>query len=645
MVDWGAFLQRVWGAATGWVYLAYAGGGKFKHRAYSYPDQLELLVNDAEELNRWANVYFCPHLFKSNVSRTKTNASEGRAIWVDKDGPREDLEPTPTICWQTSEGRHQALWLLPDYADPGILEKASKYMTYKTKSDKGGWHLGKVIRLPGSMNFKYAPPQQGMLLWDDGPEYTLEDLAPKKQVDLEEAIASASEHHAPKMPRKIPTPAEALVGYGHKIPKSAWELMRTTPNEGQDWSENLWKLERLLLEAGMPLEYAFAVVKDSPWNKYRRDNRPDEHLWQEIFKASLERGPLRDKPGDLPWVTLGELMVYSERPEWMVKDMWMEKNVGWIAGMGKSYKSVLSTDLALSIASGVPFLDKYKVEKPGPVLLVQEEDPLWRLAHRLQVMCEKKGIRLSTMASNDDSFVIESNLTGAPLYASVGGGFLFKDERTIESLERAIDRYRPQMVVIDPLFMVAAGIDEYKAGEMVEPLNLIKHWRNIYGCAFAIVHHYRKGAGSGRERLYGSMALYSWSENSLFISRMDNKGTGIMIERDIKDAMVEDLISVEFLDIDERYDFKVIEPEREIVRGPAESRVIAVLKDVGLGGSTDRQSLAEAVGVTPKTISKIIQKLSDGGQVNVTEEGQGGKLVITPLHPLWDVADVTELIL
>lgn len=645
MTDWSAFLRRVWGSSTGWVFLAYAGGGKFKHRAYKYPDQLGLLVNDAEELNRWANVYFCPHLFKTNTNRLKENALSGIAVWVDKDGPRDDLEPRPTICWQTSEGRHQALWILDKVAEPKILEKASKYMTYKTKSDKGGWHLGKVIRLPGSMNFKYAPPQQGMILWDDGPVYSLEDLAPKKQVDLEEAIASASEYHAPRMPRKIPTVAEALVGYGHRIPKGAWELMQRVPAKDQDWSENLWKLERLLLEAGLPLEYAFTVVRESPWNKYRRDKRPDDHLWQELFKASLEKGPLRDRPEDLPWVTLGELMIYSERPEWMVDDIWMEKNVGWIAGMGKSYKSVLSTDLALSVASGVPFLGKYKVEKPGPVLLVQEEDPLWRLAHRMQVMCEQKGIRLSSMASNDDSFVVESSITGAPLYASVGGGFLFKDEKTLESLERAIDRYRPQLVVIDPLFMVAAGIDEYKAGEMVEPLNLIKYWRNTYGCAFAIVHHYRKGAGSGRERLYGSMALYSWSENSLFISRASSEGTAIMIERDIKDAMVEDLISVEFLDIDERYDFRVIAPDKEVVRGPAESRVIAVLKDVGLDSSIDRQGLSDAAGVSTKTISKIVQKLRDLNQVYVTEKGQGGKLDIKPLPKLWDIADVTELIL
>lgn len=645
MIDWSEFLRRVWGDSTGWAFIAYAGGGQFKHRAYKYPDQLGLLVNDAEELNRWANVYFCPHLFQTNAGRMKENALGGRALWVDKDGPFEELEPRPTICWQTSEGRHQALWLLDGDVPPDVLEQASKYMTYSTKSDKGGWHLGKVIRFPCSFNYKYAPPQQGLLLWDDGPVYSLEDLAPKEQVQLEEAIAKAAEHQAPKMPRKLPSVTEALIAFGQRIPTSAWELLNATPTREQDWSENLWKLERLLLEAGIPLEHTFVVVRESPWNKYKRDGRPDEHLWQEVFKASLEEGPLRDRPEDLPWVTLSELIVYSERPEWLVEGMWMDKNVGWIAGMGKSYKSVLSTDLALSVASGVPFLGKYEVKKPGPVLLVQEEDPLWRVAHRVQVMCQQKGIRMNRMSGGEGAFVIESDLNHAPLYASVGGGFLFKDERTLESLERAIDRYRPRLVVIDPLFMVAAGIDEYKAGEMVEPLNMVKRWRNIYGSAFAIVHHYRKGTGSGRERLYGSMALYSWSENSLFISRLGGESSTILIERDIKDALVDDPVSVEFFDIDEVYDYRVFEPETEIIRGPAEIRVVEAIRDAGLGNYVDRQSLAKRTGLTPKTVSKIVHKLKLQGQVLVSEEGRGGKLVIRPLPALYEAKDITEVIL
>lgn len=622
--------------------MAYAGAGKFKHRAYKYPNQLDILVNDADHLNSWANVYFCPHLFKSNISRIKENAQGGIAVWVDKDGPHEELNPKPTICWQTSTGRHQALWLLEEEAEPKELERASRYLTYHTRSDRGGWHLGKVIRLPCSINYKYSPPEQGIILWEDGPIYKLEELAPTEQVVLEEAIAKASVTQAPPMPKKIPSMTESLLAFGQRIPNAAWELMKAIPREGSDWSENLWKLERLLIEAGLPVEYTFSIVRESPWNKYRRDERPEIHLWQEVHKASLEEGPLRDRPEDLPWVSLSELILYSERPSWMVEGIWMEKNVGWIAGVGKSYKTVLSLDLALSIASGTPFLDKYRVIESGPVLMVQEEDPLWRVAQRIRTMCQKKEIRLNRMGSDgDDALIIESSYDSAPLYASVGGGFLFKDERALEHLERAIDRYRPKMVIIDPMFMVSAGIDEYKASEMVEPLNVIKGWRNNYECAFAIVHHYRKSAGSGQERLHGSHALYSWSENSLFVSRL--QGSTIIIERDIKDALIAEPVSVEFLDIDQTYAFRVFEPEVEVIRGPAELQVATALKSVGIGIRTDRQALIDLTGLAGKTVSKFIRKFQEDGMVEVVEAGVGGKLWITPLPALWD--SVTEVML
>ena len=45
------------------------------------------------------------------------------------------------------------------------------------------------------------------------------------------------------------------------------------------------------------------------------------------------------------------------------------------------------------------------------------------------------------------------------------------------------------------------------------------------------------------------MALYSWSENSLFISRLGGETSTILIERH-KDALVDDPVSVEFFDMD-----------------------------------------------------------------------------------------------
>ena len=62
------------------------------------------------------------------------------------------------------------------------------------------------------------------------------------------------------------------------------------------------------------------------------------------------------------------------KPEWLIKDIWQAGTYGMIAGEPKTYKSVLATDLALSVATGKPFLGVYEVMKRGSVLFVQEEN-------------------------------------------------------------------------------------------------------------------------------------------------------------------------------------------------------------------------------------------------------------------------------
>jgi hypothetical protein len=639
------FLRRVWGPSEGWAFIAYAGAGQFKHRSYLYPAQLDLLVDELIELSSWANVWFCPHLFRTSTNRLKKNALPPRALWVDHDRPDYDnLKPKPTICWSTSEGKYQALWLLNDEAPPEEAERANRFLTYTNASDKGGWHLNKVLRLPESTNYKYQPPSEGFILWDDGPTYNLEDLLPPEVDDLQKALQEAIHNHTPPMPTEIPSFLEALKKYGKNIPKTAWDLLNADSSGKEDWSEELWKLERLLLEAGIPKEAVLAIVKESPWNKYARDRRPLEHLWAEVFKASQEKGPFQESPTELPWVGMGELMLYSEHPEWMVEGIWMDKNVGWIAGVGKSYKSVLSLDLALSVASGKPFLGRYRVNLPGPVLMVQEEDPIWRVAHRVQVMSHAKGISQAVVNESDYSLVFQLREERIPLYVSVGGGFLFQDEEKTIALERAIDRYRPKLVVLDPLFMMAAGLDEYKSGDMVSALNLMKRWRNDYGCAIAVIHHYNKaGNGGGRKRLYGSMALYAWSENSMFVSRAE--GNTIIIERDIKDALIGAQVAVDFQDIDETYSFLAREIEEGAFTGSASQKIAAFLLSCDVGATVTRQVIADATGLTTKTVSKILKEMNEDGLVLLDTKGPSGQLRVTATSKLWDAKKGVELII
>jgi hypothetical protein len=60
--------------------------------------------------------------------------------------------------------------------------------------------------------------------------------------------------------------------------------------------------------------------------------------------------------------------------EWCVERIWEHRGWGFIAGEPKTYKSTFTCDLAVSLATGTPFLGHFNVSKPGPVLIVQEEN-------------------------------------------------------------------------------------------------------------------------------------------------------------------------------------------------------------------------------------------------------------------------------
>lgn len=592
------FFEQLFGEQEGWIFVAYKNHdtNEFGQKKYmNTPQQIDLMIEETEAINKECSIYFCPHLFEdSQKGRVKTNSLESKCLWLDKDkGRLDEIVPKPTYCWETSQGRWQAVWVLDEFVDIEFIEPLNKTIIENTNGDPGGWHAGKLLRFPCSINHKYTPYEVGFFLWEDGPEYDktsfTEPVKSLEQKELEE-IAQME-----KMPKNLLSASAALAKHGKHIPSGAWDLLQAVPKQGESWSEKLWKLEALLVAAELPLEDIFSIVRESPWNKYQRDNRKDEDLWKEVQKCARETHtvvPSDEEVEELPWIPLDKLMLYAERPEWLVEEIWMQKNVGWIAGVGKSYKSVMSLDLALSIASGTPFLGQFKVNDPGPVLMVQEEDPLWRVAHRLQVMANHKNVTGIDVAHDDENLILSMRNTNIPLYISCGGRLTFDNENRMDALERAIASVLPRLVVLDPMFMMAAGMDEFKASEMAVILNTLKQWRNEYNCAIAVVHHYNKGGGTDTSKLYGSMALYAWSENSLMVDRPKRDVNEVIIRRDIKDSPAEEPLYVEFFDIDNDYSYEVKEkntmgrPQDENV----DDRILNALMD-----ATDRGK--EFVGI------------------------------------------------
>ncbi len=72
-----------------------------------------------------------------------------------------------------------------------------------------------------------------------------------------------------------------------------------------------------------------------------------------------------------------------------------------MAGPPKTFKSSLAHDLAISVASGTPFLNHFPVDTQGPVIMLPREDKDWVTLERAWGIEASKGLVPNTLWANE----------------------------------------------------------------------------------------------------------------------------------------------------------------------------------------------------------------------------------------------------
>jgi hypothetical protein len=165
-----------------------------------------------------------------------------------------------------------------------------------------------------------------------------------------------------------------------------------------------------------------------------------------------------------------------------------EGDHGMLGAEFKAGKTWLMTDLGVSVASGTPWLGMFEVETSGPVLLFAGEGGPRKIARRFRAVCESRGIDPATLPIRV--------CVRVPHLTSEAAMLLVADE---------IERYKPVLVIIDPLYLAARGArgsDLYEMGAHLEGIQVICQRR---GSAPLIAHHWNKtGEGKGAKRMSGA---------------------------------------------------------------------------------------------------------------------------------------------
>jgi hypothetical protein len=77
---------------------------------------------------------------------------------------------------QSSEGKYHAYWKLQNKGTMIQVEMANKAMARDHDCDMSGWDANQLLRVPGTLNYKYDPPQKVEIIKRSDKSYSVDDF-------------------------------------------------------------------------------------------------------------------------------------------------------------------------------------------------------------------------------------------------------------------------------------------------------------------------------------------------------------------------------------------------------------------------------------------------------------------------------------
>lgn len=227
--------------------------------------------------------FFTPLTF-TVPQRGNEFAAEASVLFADLDpvDPRS-LSMPPTLAWETSPGRYQALWFLLNGLGYSYFANLNKRVTMLTGADQGGWMGSKVLRVPGTVNYKYDPPVRGNLLWWDpvGALYSvpaLEKFLPAIPNRPDQGVSAYPEPD-------LLTHQQMMADLWPSLSLSTQAMLakKLVP----DRSLHIVRTINMLLKDSVSPESVFQLIWWRPWCKWRTDRTRPDQLWAEISRAQV----------------------------------------------------------------------------------------------------------------------------------------------------------------------------------------------------------------------------------------------------------------------------------------------------------------------------------------------------------------------
>jgi AAA domain len=180
-------------------------------------------------------------------------------------------------------------------------------------------------------------------------------------------------------------------------------------------------------------------------------------------------------------------------PRWLIQGLWPADAYGVLAAQEKAGKTWAALDLAVSVATGRPWLEHFACPTPGPVLMFLGEGGERTTVRRIEAIATSKGVDHPQLAER------LRLCFRVPRLAAPGAG------GELAAIQAELQAHPAALVVLDPLYLAAAGASGSNLYDMGAVLQAIQGVCQHAGCALLVVTHWNKtGDGRGADRISGA---------------------------------------------------------------------------------------------------------------------------------------------
>ncbi len=312
----------------------------------------------------------------------------------------------------------------------------------------------------------------------------------------------------------------------------------------------------------------------------------------------------------------------------LVEGLWPEDALGFIAAPPKKGKTWIALALGISVATGVPYLGRFRIPAPRTVLYVALEGH--RAALRSRVGAITHGLGL-----NPDSDALDRLR-----WSYKPRGINIADPEWANALRRAAEQIDAKLIIIDVL-RAAARMKENPSEEFL----MLRH--NLLpvmhdGRSIALLHHFGKlteitKERSPGERMSGSGAMYGAMDIGLFITGSENGAKNLRLEIESRDLATPERLAIHLrgegtgehggYTYNDRATFDCDDdaPDERDIKAPAEEIRDYVIEQ---GGDVECKYVRAYFEIADMTLTRRLGKLMQLGVDYVGGRGKPGRLVV-----------------